>query len=86
MVFYTPPLVIARLLGRFANNERLTMNELVPYVLTFAGLWLAGEAVWRIAAPFIAREIGASSLFMWKRWMNCWQRISLFFRTTLPAR
>src|SRR4029434_1058071 len=28
---------------------------LVPYVLAFAGLWLVGEAFWRIAAPFIAR-------------------------------
>src|SRR5258708_3973352 len=55
LVFYTPPLVVARLLGSFARNERLGARELLPYVLAFAGLWLAGEAVWRVAAPFIAR-------------------------------
>ncbi len=55
LVFYTPPLVIAKLLGAFARDERLTARELAPYVIAFAGLWLAGEVLWRIAAPFIAR-------------------------------
>jgi len=55
IVFYTPPLVVARLLNAFATHDRLTPRELVPYVAVFAGLWLAGEAVWRVAAPFIAR-------------------------------
>src|SRR5678815_4011454 len=63
---YTPPLVIARLLGRFAREGRLPMTEMIPYVLTFASLWLAGEVVWRIAAPCIARaEIrGIESLYI----------------------
>src|SRR6185503_16052205 len=43
LVFYAPPLVIAKLLGAFARNERLSVGQLTPYVLTFAGLWLAGE-------------------------------------------
>jgi ATP-binding cassette subfamily B protein len=55
LVFYTPPLVVARLLGAFARNESLSARELVPYVLAFAGLWAMGELMWRIAAPFIAR-------------------------------
>ena len=55
LVFYAPPLVVARLLGAFARDESLSARELAPFVLTFAGLWLAGEALWRIAAPFIAR-------------------------------
>src|SRR6185369_16874035 len=55
LVFYTPPLVVARLLGAFARNEALTTRQLFPYVAGFAGLWLAGEAFWRISAPFIAR-------------------------------
>src|SRR5262245_16244822 len=55
LVFYAPPLVVAQLLGAFARDERLSTRELAPFVLTFAGLWLAGEALWRIAAPFIAR-------------------------------
>src|SRR6187551_925220 len=66
LVFYTPPLVIARLLGRFAREGRLPMQDMIPYVLTFAALWLAGEVVWRIAAPCIARaEIrGIESLYI----------------------
>jgi ATP-binding cassette subfamily B protein len=54
LVFYAPPLVIARLLGAFSKNEDLTASQLAPYVLTFAGLWAAGEVLWRVAASFIA--------------------------------
>ena len=55
LVFYTPPLVIARLLGQFARNEQLSAAELAPYVLTFAGLWMTGEIIWRIAFVLISR-------------------------------
>src|SRR5512138_3137751 len=34
--YYAPPLVIARLLGRFARNESLSASDLLPYVLSFA--------------------------------------------------
>jgi ATP-binding cassette subfamily B protein len=55
LVFYSPPLVIAQLLGTYARNENLSAGQLAPYVLTFAGLWVAGEVLWRIGASFIAR-------------------------------
>jgi ATP-binding cassette subfamily B protein len=55
LVFYAPPLVVAQLLGAFARDEALTMGVLVPYVLTFSALWLAGEVVWRAAEALIAR-------------------------------
>src|SRR5688572_5763312 len=55
LVFFTPPLVVAKLLDRFDGGGRLSAAELTPYVLTFAGLWLAGEIVWRIAAVLLAR-------------------------------
>lgn len=55
LVFYAPPLVVAKLLGTFAQNEQLSASQLAPYVLAFAGLWAAGEVLWRIAASFIAR-------------------------------
>ena len=42
---YGPPLLIARLLGAFARNQRFTAAALVPYVLAFAAMWLAGQAV-----------------------------------------
>jgi ATP-binding cassette, subfamily B, bacterial len=55
LIFYAPPLIIAKVLGAFARDERPTARELTPYVLAFAGVWLAGEAVWRIAGLLLAR-------------------------------
>jgi ATP-binding cassette, subfamily B, bacterial len=55
LVFYAPPLVIAKLLAAFARGEQLSSRQLAPYVLTFAALWLAGEVLWRVADCFIAR-------------------------------
>ena len=66
LVFYAPPLVVARLLGAVARDEAVTLGTLMPYVLTFATLWFAGEAVWRGAEALIARaEIrGMESLYI----------------------
>src|SRR3954465_13605992 len=66
LVFYAPPLVVARLLGAVAYNDALTLGMFAPYVLTFAALWLAGEVVWRGAEMLVARaEIhGIQSLYV----------------------
>jgi len=66
LTLYAPPLVIAKLLGRFARNEPFTVAALAPYVLTFAALWLSGQVVWRIAVALIARvEIrGMAALYI----------------------
>jgi ATP-binding cassette subfamily B protein len=53
--FYAPTLVVADLLSRFARKETLSWNELVPYVLTFAGLWACGQIAWRVAIMLIIR-------------------------------
>jgi ATP-binding cassette subfamily B protein len=55
LIFYAPPLVIARLLGAFARDEPLTAGALAPYIAAFAGVWLLGEAIWRIALFFVMR-------------------------------
>jgi ATP-binding cassette subfamily B protein len=55
LTFYAPPLVVASLLRSVAQNEPLAPLALATYVLTFAGLWLAGQAVWRAAVALIAR-------------------------------
>ena len=55
LTVYAPPLVVAKLLGTFARQEHLSPADLAPYVLTFAGLWLAGQIVWRIAVALIIR-------------------------------
>jgi ATP-binding cassette subfamily B protein len=55
LIFYAPPLIIARVLGKFASAERPSLRELMPYVLALAGVWLAGEVIWRVAGFLIAR-------------------------------
>jgi ATP-binding cassette subfamily B protein len=55
LIFYAPPLVVARVLNAYARNDKLTASQLTPYVLVFASLWLTGEAIWRVAGMLIAR-------------------------------
>jgi ATP-binding cassette subfamily B protein len=55
LTFYAPPLVIAKLLERFARAEVLSPRELAPYVLTFAALWTGGQICWRVAVGCITR-------------------------------
>jgi ATP-binding cassette subfamily B protein len=55
LTVYAPPLVVAKLLGAFARESRLSPSEVAPYVLTFAGLWLAGQITWRIALALMIR-------------------------------
>ncbi|HEU0177332.1 MAG TPA: ABC transporter ATP-binding protein [Blastocatellia bacterium] len=55
LIFYAPPLIIARLLGVFAGGARPSLRELMPYVLAFSGVWLAGEAIWRVVGFLLAR-------------------------------
>jgi ATP-binding cassette subfamily B protein len=55
LIFYAPPLIIARVLGEFAGGARPSLRELMPYVLAFTGVWLAGEAIWRVVGYLIAR-------------------------------
>src|SRR5262249_42041148 len=66
LAFYVPPLIVAKLLSAFARQGQLSARDLIPFVLTFTAVWLAGEVVWRIAAPLIARaEIrGIESLYL----------------------
>ncbi len=47
-VGYIPPLVVAAIITRFANQPP-TLRETIPYLLLFAGTWFTGEILWRIA-------------------------------------
>ena len=49
LVFYVPPLIIAKLLARYAGHSLPGLAELAPYLIAFSGLWFAGEICWRIA-------------------------------------
>jgi ATP-binding cassette, subfamily B, bacterial len=66
LIFYAPPLVVAKVLGAFARDEQLTAAELMPYILAFAGVWLTGEVAWRLAIFLMTRmEIrGMESLYI----------------------
>lgn len=52
---YAPPLVIARLLGRYANHDVLALGDLAPYIAAFGGLWLTGQACWRLTTILLTR-------------------------------
>lgn len=55
LVFYVPPLIIAKLLSRYAGQPIPGLAELAPYLIAFAGLWFAGEICWRLAMHFMNR-------------------------------
>jgi ATP-binding cassette, subfamily B, bacterial len=55
LILYAPPLIIARVLGEFSSRARPSLRDLTPYVVAFAVVWLAGEAIWRVAGFLIAR-------------------------------
>ncbi|MFF0473380.1 ABC transporter ATP-binding protein [Streptomyces sp. NPDC004284] len=47
-ITYVAPLVVAKLVGRIADGDTGGVGPLLPYVLGFAGVLLAGEAMWRL--------------------------------------
>ena len=55
LVFYVPPLIVAKIIVTFSNDPHPGVTTLLPYVLWFAGLWLIGEALWRIAMLCLSR-------------------------------
>jgi ATP-binding cassette subfamily B protein len=55
LTIYAPPLVVARLLATFAQRQQAAFSEFIPYLATFAGLWIAGQLVWRVAVAMIIR-------------------------------
>lgn len=55
LVFYVPPLIVAKILTKFIDDPHPGMMELLPYIALFGGLWLVGEALWRIAMLCLSR-------------------------------
>ena len=55
LVFYVPPLVVARMLARFAEGAEPPLIELVTAVAFMAGVWMAGELTWRVGIHLINR-------------------------------
>lgn len=57
-LFYLTPLMVAALVGHLADGGESDLAALLPYVLGFAGIMLAGEALWRVGLHFLNRLNG----------------------------
>lgn len=64
-VVYVPPLVIAKILGKFQGQAVPAFDEFLPFILLFAVIWTAGELLWRIGNQFMihAQIRGMSRLY-----------------------
>ena len=54
-LFYLTPLLVAGLIGHLADGGDDGLGALLPYVLGFGGMMLAGEALWRVGLHFLNR-------------------------------
>src|SRR5687767_11619787 len=54
-LFYLAPLAVAGLVGHLAGGGDGSVAALLPYVLGFGALLLAGEALWRVGMHFLNR-------------------------------
>ncbi|MEW9552785.1 ABC transporter ATP-binding protein [Nonomuraea sp. NPDC050783] len=54
-LYYLAPLAVAGLVGRLAGGADGSVQALLPYVLGFAAMLLAGEALWRVGLHFLNR-------------------------------
>ncbi|MFJ3961784.1 ABC transporter ATP-binding protein [Streptomyces sp. NPDC090036] len=52
---YIAPLIVAKLVGRISGGGSTTVDAMLPYVLTFAGVLLLAEALWRIGLHCLNR-------------------------------
>ncbi|MEU3488229.1 ABC transporter ATP-binding protein [Streptomyces massasporeus] len=63
---YVAPLIVARVVGDIAGNNDVTFGAMLPYVLVFAGVLLAAEALWRVALHCLNRldALGIEHLYV----------------------
>ncbi|MFB6823924.1 ABC transporter ATP-binding protein [Streptomyces virginiae] len=52
---YIAPLIVAKLVGRIVGGGSSTVDAMLPYVLTFAGVLLLAEALWRLGLHCLNR-------------------------------
>jgi len=57
-IFYVAPLIVAKLVGRFADHGLTGIGAAMPYVLGFALVLLFAEIVWRIGLYGVIRLEG----------------------------
>ncbi|MEU7939436.1 ABC transporter ATP-binding protein [Microbispora bryophytorum] len=54
-LFYLAPLAVAGLVGHLSGGGDGTVDALLPYVLGFGAMLLAGEVLWRLGLHFLNR-------------------------------
>ncbi|MEU7880903.1 ABC transporter ATP-binding protein [Microbispora bryophytorum] len=54
-LFYLAPLAVAGLVGHLSGGGDGTVDALLPYVLGFGAMLLAGEVLWRVGLHFLNR-------------------------------
>ena len=67
---YVPPLVIARILSRFAGSDRPEWYDLLPHLGALAAVWFGGEAVWRLAIHFLNRTDARGTASLYRKGMD----------------
>jgi ATP-binding cassette subfamily B protein len=55
LVFFVPPLIVARLINVFVKQGSISPELVWPYIAVFGGLWLSGEILWRIGFHFLVK-------------------------------
>jgi ATP-binding cassette, subfamily B, bacterial len=65
-ISYIAPLIIALLVGRFASHEPTGLGATMPYVISFAGVLLFAEILWRIGIHCLNRldGLGMENLYV----------------------
>ena len=65
LVFFVPPLIVAKIIDIFAARGSVSVAELWWYIPLFGGMWLLGEACWRVGIYFLTRleEQGINTLY-----------------------
>ncbi len=79
LVFYVPPLIVARLLSNFNNASDITLSDFAPYLIIFVVLWTLGELLWRIAIFLIIRAETFGSQMLYNQAMESLLKKDLAF-------
>lgn len=56
LVFYVPPLIVAKILTRFNDKSYDQLADFTPYILLFILLWSLGEVCWRVGIHFVIKS------------------------------
>ncbi len=66
LAFYVPPLIIAQLIERYAkSNQSVSVTDLLPYLLVYAGVLVIAEILYRIAIHYLIKleAVGLKQLY-----------------------